>query len=81
MASAPWWVPTVVDSKVTGYAGPFADETARDAYISAYDGPDSLGTAIKAVSNPNSLVPCEKMRYAASEGDKIAWTDGTITDA
>lgn len=81
MASAPWWVPTVVDSKITGYAGPFLNETTRDAYISAYDGPDSLGAAIQAVSNPNDLVPHETMRYAASEGDKLVWSDGTITDA
>ena len=81
MASAPWWVPTVVAGKTTGYAGPFATTTARDAYVAAYDGPDALGTAIQAVSNPNTLVPCQTMRYAASEGDKIVWSDGTVTDA
>jgi hypothetical protein len=81
MSNVPWYVPTLIDSKVVGYAGPFANEADRDAYASAYDGPDTLGTAIQAVSDPNLTLPQQTAIVAASDGDKVFWTDGTMTDA
>ena len=80
MSNVPWYVPTLIDDKIVSYTGPL-DETARDAYIVAYDGPDTLGTAIQAVSDPNANLPVGKMIVAAGDGDKVHWTDGTITDA
>lgn len=79
MPDFPWYIPNLSDGKIVGYAGPLAGTAARDAYTAAYDGPDTLGTPFQSASTPT--LPHVTAIVAASEGDKLVWSDGNITDA
>lgn len=80
MSNVPWFIPNTLDGKTISYAGPFANTAARDAYITGYTGPHVLGTAFQHPGNPNDALPQAKTIVATQDGDKVYWSDGTITD-